>query len=77
MEATIHEPNRERLLEMMAANGIKPEDLPALTSYSSSMVKAWLMPDRSSKRARGVPQRAVDLLQLRIEATKKKLSKNA
>ncbi len=59
--------NRDKLLELMALSGVKAEDLPELTSYSESMVKAWLMPDRTSKRARAVPGRAIEMLRLKLE----------
>ena len=66
--------NREKLLELMEENGIRVEDLPSLTSYSESMVKAWMMPERTSKRARAVPDRALELLQLKLQAAKTNLA---
>lgn len=66
--------NREKLLELMEENGIRVEDLPSLTSYSASMVKAWMMPERTSKRARAVPDRALELLQLKLQAAKTNLA---
>lgn len=69
------EKNREELLQIMADNGLKAEDLPALTGYSKSMVDAWMMGDRESARARPVSERALSLLTLNIKAAKANLNK--
>lgn len=73
MPAPTDDSRRERLLKLMQENGFKPEDLPELTGYSQDAIKAWLMPDRDSARARGVPQRALDLLTSKLEAAKARL----
>lgn len=69
------EVNRDELLRIMEANGLKAEDLPDLTGYSASMVAAWMMADRSSSRARPVANRALSLLNLKLEAAKANLKK--
>lgn len=64
---------RAELLQIAQEHDLKPEELAALTEYSCSTVQAWLMPDRSSERARPVPGRAVSLLKAKIEAAKANL----
>ena len=66
--------NRTELLELMRQNGIKPESLPELTEYSASSVEAWMMKDRASARARPVPDRALSLFKVKLEAAKAKLN---
>lgn len=73
MATPTEDSRRAQLLQIMQENGIKPEDLPQLTGYSQDAIKAWLMPDRSSSRARGVPQRALALLISNLEAAKARL----
>lgn len=74
MSAPFDDSRREELLKLMAENGIKMEDLPGLTEYSEDTVKAWMMPDRCSPRARAVPQRAISLLTSKLEAAKANLN---
>lgn len=65
---------RNELLELMAQHGLKAEDLPDLCEYSRSTVDAWLMPDRTSERARPCPKRAISLMKAKIEAALAKLN---
>lgn len=69
------EKNRDELLSLMKENGLKAEDLPALTGYSASTVAAWMMSDRTSARARQVPDRALNMFKLKLEAAKAELNK--
>lgn len=69
------EKNRDELLSLMKENGLKAEDLPALTDYSASTVAAWMMSDRTSARARQVPDRALNMFKLKLEAAKAELNK--
>lgn len=68
------EPLRDELLALTAEHRLSPEQLALLTEYSKSTVEAWLMPDRTSARARPVPQRALSLLKAKIEAAKANLN---
>lgn len=62
-----HDQFREELLEIAKTNSFSPKDIAMLTEYSISSVEAWLMQDRTSPRARPVPERALSLIKLKIE----------
>lgn len=66
---------RDELLELMTEYSLSPTDVSELTEYSPHSVAAWLMPDRTSARARPVPPRALSLLKAKIEAAKANLKK--
>lgn len=65
---------RDELLEYAQLYQLSPTDVAELTEYSLSSVEAWLMPDRTSVRAREVPQRALSLLKAKIAKAEKSLS---
>lgn len=67
---------RDELLELAKEHRLSPEDLAEYTEYSISSVEAWLMPDRTSARARPVPSRALSLLKAKLEAAKANLKKS-
>ena len=67
---------RDELLELMATYDLSPDEVAQYTEYSLSTVQAWLMPDRTSARARPVPPRAISLLKAKIEAAKANLKKS-
>ena len=65
---------RAELMDLAKEHQLNPEELATLTEYSRLSVDAWLMPDRTSDRARPVPGRAVSLLKAKIEAAKANLN---
>ena len=70
----MQEDYRAELMDLAKEHQLNPEELATLTEYSRSSVDAWLMPDRTSDRARPVPGRAVSLLKAKIEAAKANLN---
>lgn len=66
--------HRDELISLMSTYGLKADDLPDLCEYSRSTTDAWLMPDRTSARARPCPKRAISLMKAKIEAAQAKLN---
>lgn len=59
--------NYSTLREVILENNLTYKGVALNTGYSYNCVKAWLMPDRESSRARDIPSRALRMLTLRIE----------
>ncbi|WP_422451942.1 hypothetical protein [Endozoicomonas sp. ALC066] len=59
--------NREWLLSVIEEYNLSTQDVIRNTGYSRSSVLSWTMSNRSSARARDVPDRAIDSLKLRIK----------
>lgn len=60
------ESNREELMQLMKQHGFDAPTVAEISEQSLSTVRAWLMPDRASPRARRVSDRSLSLIKLKI-----------
>lgn len=60
--------NRQKLLDIVQEFQLSQTDIAMLTTYSLDSVKGW-MASPESDRARSVPDRAIELLQLKLGKT--------
>ena len=58
--------NRDKLLAIMKEFSLEQSQVADITGYSTDSVKGWTTPNRDSKRARPVPDRAIKILQLSL-----------